>query len=166
MTQGHTSEQSSRSACLKIHQERPSVGEWKLWQRATLMWTTLAGLLRQPLGQWTQPIHRQRRYQYAYRYRRRVWIHIPTTTVKYQEYRFRSSNEPLRQVNRSSLFQDVPPLAQPANVQFQVDHGEWHLIHPGHAVPTPPVPFNRQISTFAEYVSTLEEWERELLQYK
>ena len=32
-------------------------------------------------------------------------------------------------------------------------------------IATPPSSFNCQTSTFVEYVSTLEEWERDLLQY-
>ena len=59
---GLPSAYSSRSALLSIHQERPSETEWKLWRRVNLLWSTLAGSLRQPLGpvdtshSWTTPL--------------------------------------------------------------------------------------------------------------
>jgi exonuclease III len=165
MMQGQDSEKGSRTAILSIHQERPSDTEWKLWRRANLLWSTLAGTLRQPLGQWLHPIQAQRRHQFAYRYRRRVWIRMEDDTTKYQEYRIRSSNEPLRQVHRTSAFTDLPTQAHPASVLHSPPHSEWILTHQGHSLVSPPEPFNRQESTFAAFITTLDEWERNLLQY-
>ena len=147
MMQGQDTEQGSRTAILSIHQESPSDTEWKLWRRASLLWSTLAGTLRQPLGQWLHPIHAQRRHQFAYRYRRRVWIRTDDTST-YQEYRVRSSNEPLRRVNRTSDFIDLPTHAQPASgVLHNSSQSKWSFTHPGHSVVIPPKPFHSQERT-------------------
>ena len=162
---GHLTESSSRPNLMHFHQDRPSEKEWKLWRRANLLWCNIEGTLHQLLGKWLLPLSGQRRHRHAYRYRRRVWIYQPIAQ-QYQEYRVRSEPNPLcQQVNRVASIDELPSQAQPVEVRSTLSQDGFIIIHDGYAIVEPPTPFNRQTATFADFISTLDEWEGELLQW-
>ena len=63
---GNPNEKSSTTAGVKINQDRPSDGAWKIWQGATRLWANKHGKLDKPLGRWTVPLHQMRRRWHAY----------------------------------------------------------------------------------------------------
>ena len=49
---GVMSRMSHETRWLKIHQARPAEAQWRLWQKANLIWSSKKGRLHQPLGKW------------------------------------------------------------------------------------------------------------------
>jgi exonuclease III len=162
---GETSAQSSYLAHHGVHQEKPSQPEWKLWRRANLIWANIDGRLRQPLGAWLHPIQAHRRYHFAYQQGHRMWIREHGTLNEYKEYELLPSSSILHDCQTSTTMSLIPPYARPVEVHPTAEPGGWHHTHPGQMITPQPLPSSALPDTFTEYVQTLEEWERELLQF-
>ena len=157
---------SSRPTILSINQERPSGNEWRLWRRAYLLWSDINGRLRQPLGRWLLPVSKHRHHYFAYTSGQLVWIRSNPETMEYQEYQLTPPQTSLTELPNLLSFANIPPNANPVEVtQTQAPVADWHLIHSGHPSISPILPPSTQPATFADYVATLDEWERELLMW-
>jgi hypothetical protein len=68
---GRISLYSSVTQGIRVHQERPSETEWKLWKKANSLWSDAQGNLYQPLGAWlhTRTLKRQRHFAYTFKNR-------------------------------------------------------------------------------------------------
>ena len=160
--EGRISTRRSLLAKYGVHQERPSKNEWRLWRRANLLWGTIDGRLRQPLGKWIHILLDCRRHYFAYQFEHRVWIRALDNPTMYSEYSAHrclisaianamslSANSPIKHDRSKSTtirMTGVGPSAIPAT----------HSFH--HLPPT------GQPDTFDAYVQTMKAWERELLQ--
>ena len=162
---GNPSPHSCRDNHLSVHQESPSPTEWKIWRRANLIWSTIDGNLRTPLGRWLHPPQKQRRRHYAYHHRRILWIHHEADM--YTEWKRTGFVSPLfLATGTTASFEDLSNFAQPVQVQQSSDSQSWIVHDPGRPILyTPPPPHINTHPTFTHYVRTLNAWEAELLQH-
>ena len=162
---GNPSPYSCRDNHLSVHQERPSPAEWKLWRRANLIWSTINGNLRDPLGRWLHPPQKQRRRHYAYHHRRHLWIYQEGDM--YTEWKRTGSVSHLFFATGTvKLFDEMSDFAQPAQVQQSADSQSWIVRDPGRPIMyTPPPPHFSTYPTFTQYMHTLKAWEVELIQH-
>ena len=155
---------SSRSTQMGIHQESPSPKEWKLWRRANLLWSTIDGRLRTPLGMWLYPIHDQRRHHFAYSSDSSLWI-LQADSQMYREYSAPSLSEPYHETFFNVTFESLPANVIPVEAQQGTTRNQWYLSTQGQRCIPTVQPRAREDMTFAEFVQTLAEWETELLQH-
>jgi hypothetical protein len=72
----------------KVNQERPADANWKLWHKATKLWSTITGKLHQPLGKWLQPISQQRRRWPAYASTTGlIFIRVSNNSTRFNQHR-------------------------------------------------------------------------------
>ena len=159
---GTPSPQSSRNTQLAIHQESPSANEWKLWRRANLIWSDIHGKLRQPLGSWTQQLHKQRCRHQAYQQAQLLWIRQQDQDT-YREYRAPPSAQTYTATFHIVEFDMIPAQAHPVEIQELNIPDHWRIVTPGQVIIPLPVPRPMADMTFSEYIQSLDAWETELL---
>ena len=151
---------SSVTQWLKVNQDRPSEAIWKIWKKANLLSSTEGGLLHHLLGRWLVPIYKQRQRHYAYKYGSRIAIR---TDYGYQIKRRLSPDQPYVSIGILLHFHQLPDDSQPTDVLYCHTTDSWLLptSRLDHQFIAPEI---RQRSlTFAEYISSLDPWETELL---
>jgi hypothetical protein len=148
----------------KIHQERPSAPEWRLWKKANLLWSHHDQTLIQPLGMWLQHCHQLSHQHQCYMSAGDVlWSREGDLYTKCLEYPssvprlFPRYGETLTQ----RTWADLPDDSIPAEAQYK-GLGLWRQVGQvaSFIPPRPPRP-----KTFKQYVASLDEWERELLEH-
>ena len=159
---GHYCLMSNHNRLLPINQARPSDSTWKLWKKANLIWSSLDGRLRQPLGNWKVPISQLRQLHFAYSYDDKIIIRV-------RDFQFsickRSTNNTYEDTFWRIQFQDVPNTAIPVEVQSSNDNS-WHIVHHESPLPVMQIPAHiANFTTFEEFIASLPPWEVELLQY-
>ena len=162
---GTSSPKSSQSTILGIHQANPTAKEWRMWRRANLLWSDIHGTLRQPLGQWLKPASTHRRHHFAYQHGPLIWIRTSTDPQEYQEYRVRPQPECLQDCQRTILIRQLPEVSHPVEVSHNQEGDGWYLSHSGHPIIPLSAPPLGMPATFVEFIYTLDEWERDLLQW-
>ena len=159
---GTPSSQSSRSTHLAIHQESPSVNEWKMWRRANLIWSDINGKLRKPLGPWTQQIHSQRCRHQAYQHTQVLWIRQQDHNT-YREYRAPNSARTYKATFQIVDFEMIPAQATPVEIQQHIVSDLWRIVSPGQTIIPQTASRPMEDMTFVEYMQSLDDWEVELL---
>ena len=158
---GHASSIKTNTSWNHVHQQRPGPRAWDQWRRACkLLCSDNQQHLDTPLGGWITPIHNLTT-QWEYWHctsQNLLYRHLPDGTYcSYSRMRYDfDSDENTAGVN-------LPPTAVPVDVhvpapgllRMQPHHNHWAL--PGPA-PAPPQPL-------LEYIASLPEWERQLLQH-
>ena len=145
-----------------INQDRPSEKEWKLWQKANMLWSDSHARLYQPLGAWLVPLPDLRFQFFAYTYRRSLFVRIEDGQYKVFRHQGHNLFRPAFTSPTRSYLQ-LPPRARPAEVHASFLHSKWKLLG------TPSPHFRRSFippsatATFDLYVNTLEPWEIDLL---
>ena len=153
---GHHSILSSYTYGTSIHQERPSESAWKLWEKANKLWSTIDGCLIQPLGDWILPLHKLRqRHPLAYWFSGRQWIQIQDCYTKCTQ----DSERIFRETGNSSKWSSLPPQAIPM-VALQFMPGSWQIVNQSHILELHGQPI---AGTFTQYIASLPQWEKELL---
>ena len=155
---------SSISHPLAIHQTSPSPVEWRLWQRALLIWSDINGRLRKPLGKWVIPLDRQRQRHHAYVYQHCLWVRRSKETDEYSEYQRYAADEGFHSMNKNTPFQSIPRSALPTSPFRDDEDDVWTLqnqpqVEHQFSQPTAAHP---RATTFQEYSATLPLWEAEL----
>ena len=123
------------------------------------------GKLRQPLGQWLQSVSKHRRHHFAYQHGSVIWIRSSIDPQEYQEYQVRPQPDCFQDCQRTILIGQLPEVAQPVEVSHNQDVDGWYLSHSGHPIIPLCAPPIDMPATFVEFIYTLDEWERELLQW-
>jgi hypothetical protein len=156
--EGRFSASSSCTHGMWIHQHCPSPSEWKLWQRANLLWSDESGKLRQELGPWLYTIDKLRQSHSAYQLDTSLWIRDRQDYRLYEllwkagEYRYIPTREWYE-------WQHIPNAAVPVEACGDA-MGEWTVVERSTVfVLHRPVP----LATFEQYVADLEPWEYDLL---
>ncbi|KAI2502879.1 hypothetical protein MHU86_11548 [Fragilaria crotonensis] len=159
--EGRFSHTSSTTHGMWIHQHRPSLPEWKLWQRANLLWSDEAGKLHQALGPWLQPINKHRQSHAAYQLGNRLWIRDR------QYYRIcelsgtagGKTRAQFRRTRAQCKWQHIPTLAVPVEVDDVAEYN-WEVTARSTVMAPPRMV---QIATFEQYIADLDSWEYDLL---
>ena len=161
---GNPSRMSSMTMGEVIYQERPAELEWKLWRKANRLWSHHDNTMVQPLGQWLQNCHSLHQQHQSYMSAGDVlWTRYESTYCKCLEYP-RSVNQPYFRYGETNTYrewEDLPIDSIPAEAQYK-GLGLWRQI--GRVVAFDPPP-DIQPVTFHQYISTLDEWEIELLEH-
>ncbi len=143
-----------------IHQEKPGEAEWKLWQKASRLWCTPGGKLHQVLGRWLLPIHNQRMSHIAYRYKDKAYIRQPLG--EYQVCQLVPHNGPAWiSTSRHVEWDRLPAMSTPVEIQYEGQE-RWFQVAQSFIAPASTESI---ISTFEEYIPSLETWESDLLQH-
>lgn len=161
---GIPSEFSSWSHHHPINQERPSDAEWKIWSRASLLWSDINGKLRQPLGKWLLPLSAQRQRHFAFVHLDHLWVNN-SGTERYREYRRYEFDEGFHSLLRSTVsFESIPYGGVPISVKRLSSADVWRTREPpiSHFAYRKPAPAS--VTSFSDLVTTFEPWEFELLQ--
>jgi exonuclease III len=159
---GQRSMLSSVTTWLQVNQDRPSAEIWKLWRKANLLWSTDDGRLLQPLGRWLVPREQQRQCHYAYTYN--TSMAIRNAEDEYNIYQQHHPNQPYVSNGITLKFHQLPSAAHPTNPMYNYQMDSWtHSSRPTEQYITPTQP--PEATTFAEFISQLEPWEADLLQY-
>ncbi|KAI2503117.1 hypothetical protein MHU86_11308 [Fragilaria crotonensis] len=148
---------------MRIHQEKPSELEWRLWKRANKLWSYPNGILFQPLGKWTRSHSKERRIQcLAYQYDNILAVRKEGTQYNacpQEDGRDFTDNlhNPLRIIH----YKDIPEHAQPVTVILR-NATTWRITQVTQTLrPAPPITYG----TFEEFIDTLDPWEKDLLQH-
>ena len=83
----------------------------------------------------------------------------------YLEYSAPVSSPALRNCQRRASISDLPHQARPIEVRKSPHEESWMICQNRHALIPPPHPLTLRPDTFDAYVQTMDEWERELLQF-
>ena len=158
-TYGSPTPVSSRSSHLKVHQEKPSANEGRLWKRACLLLSVINGRLRKPLGKWLLPPAQQRQHPHAYTHGDMMWRRQDEEN-KYAEYRRFAVDEGFHDMQRSISVAELPYRATPVQIEKDADGDIWRLTTFAYRPLTSPT-----VTTFPAFVAKLQPWEQELLQY-
>ena len=156
-----TGERSHLCSTSTLHwprQGKPDFRAWLLWRRANLLWSTLSGDLKRPLGNWLHPSHTQRQKHFAYTYHRSLAIRIGHS---YQVCRHISGNKYCETLGRFQ-WEELPPSALPATIESTSTPLIWRvlsstLVNPSTRTFIPP--------DYDDDVRSLAAWEIDLLQY-
>ncbi|KAI2507027.1 hypothetical protein MHU86_7412 [Fragilaria crotonensis] len=154
---GHHSLLRSYKHGTSIHQERPSAPTWRLWHKANLLWSTPDGKLLQPLGDWVLPLHQMYHRHPAYWLSARLWVRINTRYVKCHPISARE----FRESNITCSWESLPTQAVPICATHS-SPGVWLIAQHSHILEVNKPPC---AGTFTQYVASLSDWEKELLQY-
>ena len=125
MLVGHPKGESSIAAGVRINQERPTDGAWKIWQGATRLWTNKHGKLDKPLGRWTVPMHQMRRRWHAYTDCARKFCYRQDTAMKTRYYRHGIQDGQLRDYTETTTEYELPPDVTP--VQIRLVGNTWRM---------------------------------------
>ena len=155
---GFPSLYSSVTNNVRVHQDRPSQAEWKLWQKANLLWSEADGTLLHPLGSWLAPIATQRQRHFAYSFQGRLAIR---QDASYQIHKKRRGG--LYYFTGVVVhFEDLPHEAHPTEATYHSAVDAWspNLHQSGPFTPARSPPLS---ATFDDYIQTLDAWEIDLL---
>ena len=169
MLQGKPSLQSSKCQWHHVHQERPSETEWKLWRRATLLWSRPNGQLITPLGRWLYPINKLRRRYFAYSHGRHLYVR-QNTEEYFQAFIRMPGRSPLFRPRLTGdtvrRFKTLPVLALPVDILPSPEDDTLWMMR---TAPCARVSISATVLstplTFHQFVETLSLWEVELLQH-
>ena len=163
--EGRPSIYSSVTQRNRIHQERPSDNDWRLWKKANRIWSDDNGRLMEALGPWILHPKDQRQQHRAY-YQKRgelwedeaIWVKMGDVYTRCDmlndQWHYRESAD-------SREWQHLPEDLYPVEAWPRLN-GEWRLTYCGSKVVPRPT---HTAGSFVEYINSLPEWERELLQY-
>jgi hypothetical protein len=154
---GHPSLVSSVTQYIRVHQDRPTDKEWRLWKKTNLLWSDVHGNLTTPFGSWMQTSQDQRQRHFAYQFGSRLALRMHT---KYHIYKRKHHHYKSTGVIVS--FEDLPSNAHATDAQYHPTTDTWSpkLHQYGPYVRPPPC---RVPATFDEYIQTLDAWELDLL---
>ncbi len=153
---GHPAPTSSVSKWIHINQARPSEPSWRLWRQACSLWS-MNNKLHFPLGPWIQPGDKLRR-TWPYYYDTQdgdLYIRQPLG------YHRCVAIDPIRFSQVSNIKWQPTPTSIPVHARLSIHGDSWLPQLPANirSVQSNPATI---ASTFAEYIQTLEEWEKEL----
>ena len=124
---GHPKETSSTTAGVKINQDRPTDGAWKICQGATRLWANKHGKLNKTLGRWIVPLHQMRRRWHAYidRNQRRCYRRDLEKTSRF--YQHEVTDGQIRDHTETMTENDLPPGITP--VQIRQVGRSWRMVN-------------------------------------
>ena len=163
--EGRPSIYSSATQRTRIYQERPSDNDWLLWKKANNIWSDTNGKLMEPLGPWILHPKEQRQQHRAY-YQKRgemwedeaIWVKIGEA---YTRCKILQDQWHYQETDEYREWHNLPEDMFPVEAWPRLN-GKWRLTYCGcKAVPRPA----RTAGTFFEFINSLPEWERELLQF-
>ena len=156
MYNGNRNKLCSYTNHISVHQARPGEKAWKQWRR--LLNKLVEGRskkLRQPLGKWLVPHHQQRRQ----------WKHYydpesdKVYTIGVEGYDVHDKITYDFEATSNGTISLLPETAVPTQIK---DRGAtWSLLGWKHLLPEEQ---DAPLASFADYVSTLDEWELRLLE--
>ncbi|KAI2510304.1 hypothetical protein MHU86_4028 [Fragilaria crotonensis] len=152
---GEPSLQSSRPRWHSIHQDKPSIAEWRLWRKANKLWAYPSGRLLVPLGRWLRN-QRDRRGEFsAYQYRNRLAVRVEGGFVMCHP----QSSALYLETDQVVKYCDIPNEAVPVTVVHKSE-ACWEVTHRCEAIYNAP---RVDWSTFHSFIDSLEPWETDLL---
>ena len=163
--EGRPSLYSSVTQMNRIHQERPSDKDWKLWKKANTLWSDGNGKLMEALGPWILHPKDQRQQHRAY-YQERgemwedeaIWVKVGEA---YTRSKILQDQWHYQETDEHREWKNLPDAMYPVEA-WPRSNGEWRLTYYGStAVPRP----TRTAGSFSEYIDRLPEWERGQLQF-
>jgi len=166
--EGNRPRQFRSSKDLPCIQSKPETKlAWATWRKALKLWSTNSGRLYRPLGKWRQPSH-QLRQQFPFHY------HSPTqTTYVTQEDGYvacpvnpNSPNGTIFDHDTESVVEDLPEGCFPT--EGSICTMGVHVSTEARSKATGTDSIQSQTpppNTFNDYISTLPEWERDILQH-
>jgi hypothetical protein len=160
---GCPSLQSSGTRWVSINQDKPSDREWRLWQKANLLWANAQSTLHHPLMSWILPIHEQRFQHFAYQSQNTLWTRLGDAST-YEGHHIVSTRAGSAATLQRS-FTNLPRHACPVEVTLG-DHNIWYQVFtPSQLSITSSIPRPMSHASFESYISSLEAWEAELLHH-
>jgi hypothetical protein len=150
---------SSRSLWMAVKQDNPSAAEWRLWRKANSIWSTENGILRQPLGDWLQDLKQRRIQHFAYRAHNILFIRSRHGYIKCRSLSFNRYKETGTTVSMESIPQQAEPVEATASGLY-----EWIITYITKVSPI-LTRQQHQVTSFDDFVSTLDAWEYDLLRH-
>jgi hypothetical protein len=149
-----------------IHQDRPSEKDWKLWQKANLIWSDENGKLFESLGPWIlQPKEQRQQHRAYFQMRGVLWTEVALWVKLGDAYtRCKMSQDQwhYKETDEYREWKNLPDALYPVEAWPRLN-GEWRLTYCGSK--TVPPSLHHTAATFIETINRLPEWEHEILQH-
>ena len=116
-------------ARVKINQERPLDGAWKIWHRATRLWTNKHRKLDKPLGRWIVLTHQMGQKWHAYIDQNQKCCYGRNRETTFKFYQHKVKDGQLRDYTKTTTEYELPPDVTLVQIWFV--GSTWRMVKQG-----------------------------------